>query len=515
MKESLSDVCAGVARQYQAVAQSVRQKCQALGRSCAQVLAVSKTFPFASLCQAYQAGARAFGESYVQEAVAKIEAFRQAYPQASVRWHFIGPIQSNKVKWIAGYFDWVQSVDREKIVERLARLRPEEAKPLNVLIEVNLQGEASKSGVRPDRVWALARKIASYPNLILRGVMAIPQDGMSDEETRQAFAQLRHIQENLRTRYETVDTLSMGMSQDWALALEEGSTCVRIGRAIFGARAKKRSKKMEPVIGFIGGGNMAQAIVAGLVKKMPAQNVHVIDRNAEKLAYVRRHWGVTTHEVLGDWVTKCDVLVLAVKPQGMAEALGPVRPLLNPKGFALSVAAGIEVASLRTWLGGYEVVRTMPNTPAKIGLGVTGLWVRDDARARVKELSRFIVQAVGSVVEVPNENDLDLVGAISGSGPAYVFRFMESMVAAAMTHGMPEQDARKMVVDTVLGAAHLAQDAPRSLATLREAVTSKGGTTAQALSVMNARDIDGMMQEGIDAALRRTEEMKVLFRPEN
>lgn len=270
---------------------------------------------------------------------------------------------------------------------------------------------------------------------------------------------------------------------------------------------------MNAVIGFIGGGNMAQAIVAGLVKKMPATHIHVIDRNEAKLRTLQTKFGVTTHTRLGGWVTDCDVIVLAVKPQVMAEALAPVRPLLNPHGFALSVAAGIEVASLRTWLGGYEVVRTMPNTPAKIGCGVTGLWMSAQADDKVKALSRFIVEAVGAVVRVEKERALDLVGAISGSGPAYVFRFMESMVKAAMTHGMSEQDARVMVVDTVLGAARLAQRSRRSLAALREAVTSKGGTTAQALAVMNARDIDTMMQEGVDAALRRTNEMKELFRP--
>lgn len=226
-------------RQYRQQAQELQERCLRCGRKDVLLLAVSKTFPLDALLGAYAGGAKAFGESYVQEAVDKIEAFRQMHSDASVQWHFIGPIQSNKVKWIAQYFDWVQSVDRRKIVQRLARLRGAEQPPLNVLIEVNLHNERSKSGVLPEQVPILAAKIARYENLVLRGVMAIPKDGMTPRETARAFAHLRQIYEQLAQDYPSVDTLSMGMSQDWKIAVQQGSTCVRIGRAIFGARRKK------------------------------------------------------------------------------------------------------------------------------------------------------------------------------------------------------------------------------------------------------------------------------------
>ncbi len=265
-------------------------------------------------------------------------------------------------------------------------------------------------------------------------------------------------------------------------------------------------------IGFLGGGNMAGALIGGLVKKLSPEHVHVTDRHPEKLERLRSAFGVAAHETAGDWVAGCDLFVLAVKPQGMKAAAGSVAALLNPKGAALSIAAGIEGAALSAWLGGYPVLRAMPNTPAMAGCGATGLWAPSGAPAEALAWSRFLLSAVGEVVEVETEDGIDLVGAISGSGPAYVFRFMEALQAAGAKRGLSEADAKMLALSTVCGAAALARESGEEFAQLRKNVTSKGGTTAKALEVLDARDISGIMDEAVQAALDRTAEMRAMFR---
>lgn len=268
---------------------------------------------------------------------------------------------------------------------------------------------------------------------------------------------------------------------------------------------------MTLTIGFLGGGNMASALLGGLVRKMDGAHLHVTDHNAPKLERLAA-LGVTTHAGTGEWISLCDLFVLAVKPQVMKEALVPVRPLLKKGGAALSIAAGIEGSVLSDWLGGYPVIRAMPNTPALVGAGLSGLWVPEGTSPEHAEAAEFVMRAVGNVVACETEEKLDVVGAVPGSGPAYVFRFLEALERAAQKRGFSPEDARELAIGTVFGAAKLARESDESFATLRERVTSKGGTTARALAVMNERDIDGMMDDAVEAALRRTAEMKALFR---
>lgn len=265
-------------------------------------------------------------------------------------------------------------------------------------------------------------------------------------------------------------------------------------------------------VGFLGGGNMARALAGGLAKKMPPEKIHVIDRHPEKLEKLAADFGVTVHESLGEWVTKLDLIVLAVKPQGMKAALEPIVSLLNPKGAALSIAAGIEAQVLRGWLGGYPVMRAMPNTPAMVGCGTTGFWAPADISSDAVAQAKTVLAAAGDVVEMDDEAGIDLVGAIPGSGPAYVFRFMEALERAGTRRGLSPEAAKALALGTVYGAAVLARESGEPFSRLRENVTSKGGTTAKALEVMNARDIDEMMDEAVEAALKRTAEMKALFR---
>ena len=201
-----------------------------------QLLAVSKTKPIELLEQAMDVGQRAFGENYVQEGIEKVQYFQSNHPDIALEWHFIGPIQSNKTRPITEHFDWVHSIDRLKIAQRLNEQRPVELGELNVLIQVNISSEESKSGTTSEEVMALAAAINEMPNLTLRGLMSIPANVSNYDEQLAAFTQLASIQNQLRAQYPQVDTLSMGMSGDMDAAIEAGSTMVRIGTAIFGAR---------------------------------------------------------------------------------------------------------------------------------------------------------------------------------------------------------------------------------------------------------------------------------------
>jgi pyridoxal phosphate enzyme (YggS family) len=201
-----------------------------------QVLAVSKTKPIEALVAALEAGQLAFGENYVQEGVDKIHYFNQRYPEQDITWHFIGPIQSNKTKLIAENFSWVHTIERVKIAQRLNNQRAEHLPPLQVLIQVNISGEESKSGITEDNVMALAQSISEMPNLQLRGLMAIPENVSDYQQQLVSFVALSKLQNRLQQQFENVDTLSIGMSGDMEAAIEAGSTMVRIGTAIFGAR---------------------------------------------------------------------------------------------------------------------------------------------------------------------------------------------------------------------------------------------------------------------------------------
>ena len=227
-----------IAHKLQAVDATIHAASKAAGRDAdaVQLLAVSKTFPAEAVLEAVAAGQRAFGENYLQEALDKIAAVAAAVPSEQVEWHFIGPIQSNKTRPIAASFAWVHTVERLKIAQRLSEQRPAGLPPLNICLQVNISGEASKSGATPEELAELARQVALLPNLKLRGLMAIPEPETDVAKQRAAFARVRALAEQLRADGIELDTLSMGMSADMAAAIAEGATIVRVGSAIFGAR---------------------------------------------------------------------------------------------------------------------------------------------------------------------------------------------------------------------------------------------------------------------------------------
>ncbi|UUM30311.1 YggS family pyridoxal phosphate-dependent enzyme [Vibrio japonicus] len=217
--------------------EAIQKKC-GRPRDSVQLLAVSKTKPVEAILEAANAGQVAFGENYVQEGADKVAYFNDHYPNLPLEWHFIGPIQSNKSRHVAGNFDWVHTVDRDKIAQRLNDQRPEGLPPIQVLIQVNTSGESSKSGTSDSDIFELAALISSLPNLTLRGLMSIPANVSDYQSQLVAFKQLAELKDKLAARYPelNLDTLSMGMSGDMQAAIEAGSTMVRIGTAIFGAR---------------------------------------------------------------------------------------------------------------------------------------------------------------------------------------------------------------------------------------------------------------------------------------
>jgi len=220
---------------WQAVAERIGRAVTAAGRAPGSVrlLAVSKTFPAEAVRAVHAAGQRAFGENHVQEGAAKRQVLAGL---TDVEWHLIGPLQANKTRLAAATFDWVESVDRLKIAERLAAQRPSSQAPLNVCIQVNVSGEASKSGVAPAEALALARAVSNLPNLLLRGIMGIPEPTDDTSRQRAQFRLLRDCRDECVAAGLAMDTLSMGMSADLEAAIAEGATQVRVGTAIFGTR---------------------------------------------------------------------------------------------------------------------------------------------------------------------------------------------------------------------------------------------------------------------------------------
>jgi PLP dependent protein len=228
---------ASIELKLQQLRQRIERACTAADRPVQSVtlLAVSKTFGADVVRQAHAAGQRAFGENYVQEALDKIDALADALPR--IEWHLIGPLQSNKTREVATAFDWVHSVDRLKIAERLSSQRPVHLEPLQLCLQVNVSGEASKSGVAPRDLPVLARAVAALPRVRLRGLMSIPEPLDGFEAQRAPHRRLRELFDALCAEGLPLDTLSMGMSADLEAAIAEGATMVRIGSALFGARA--------------------------------------------------------------------------------------------------------------------------------------------------------------------------------------------------------------------------------------------------------------------------------------
>ncbi|MCC7704411.1 pyrroline-5-carboxylate reductase [Janthinobacterium sp. GW460P] len=264
-------------------------------------------------------------------------------------------------------------------------------------------------------------------------------------------------------------------------------------------------------IAFVGGGNMAAALIAGLAGKLTlGVNIHVIDPHAPALEKLQAQFGVTTATATSEVLRGVDVIVLAVKPQSMRDVAAQLLPFLDGERapLVLSIAAGIRAQDLSRWLGGYSaIVRCMPNTPALIGMGITGMVASDGVSDEQKKMADAILRAVGQTVWLDDEAKIDPVTAVSGSGPAYVFYFIEAMQQAAAELGLTPEQGTQLAIATFTGAAQLAANSSEPVSLLRERVTSKGGTTYAALTSMEESGVKAAIVKGIKAAAQRGREM--------
>lgn len=262
-------------------------------------------------------------------------------------------------------------------------------------------------------------------------------------------------------------------------------------------------------ISFIGGGNMASALIAGLAGKLTrGELIHVVDPNADALGKLKVQYGVNTSAAIGPELAASDVIVLAVKPQQMRDVAAALKPHLGAGPLILSIAAGIRSADLSRWLGGYgAIVRTMPNTPALIGRGITGMVAMDGVSAPQRIAADQVMQAVGATVWLDDEALIDPVTAVSGSGPAYVFFFIEAMQQAAVEMGLSEEQGRQLALATFVGASQLAVQSDDPVPVLRQKVTSKGGTTYAAITSMEHSGVKERIVEAMKAAAARGREL--------
>ncbi|TFW34424.1 pyrroline-5-carboxylate reductase [Massilia horti] len=261
-------------------------------------------------------------------------------------------------------------------------------------------------------------------------------------------------------------------------------------------------------ITFIGGGNMASALIAGLAGKLlDAADIHVVDPNGEALAHLQSRYGVSTAQAIDDKVAASDVVVLAVKPQQMREVAAVLAPILADQ-LVLSIAAGIRGADLSRWLGGYRaIVRSMPNTPALVQQGITGMVALPGTSEQQKAAADSIMRAVGKTVWLDDEALIDPVTAVSGSGPAYVFYFLEAMQQAAQEMGLSAEQGKELALATFAGAAQLAAQSPDPVEVLRQRVTSKGGTTHAAITSMEQAGVKQAIVDAMKAAAARGREL--------
>lgn len=263
---------------------------------------------------------------------------------------------------------------------------------------------------------------------------------------------------------------------------------------------------------FIGAGNMASAIIHGLLHSgLPADRIQVIERTKARV----KHWknkGIQASTNFNESVRSCDVILFCVKPQAMQEVVRAARPFIGKQSISISIAAGVRLAQIRHWLDletntPREIIRCMPNTPSLVGRGVTGVYASESFPAEKKKLVQEILACIGEVVWVARESDLDVVTALSGSGPAYVFQFMQAMISAGTSLGLSDKCAKNLVLHMVGGATHMALAAESNLLELERQIRSAGGTTDAACSVLAAGGFQQTIVEAVYAAYRRSIEI--------
>jgi pyrroline-5-carboxylate reductase len=262
-------------------------------------------------------------------------------------------------------------------------------------------------------------------------------------------------------------------------------------------------------IAFIGGGNMGEAILAAVLEKGLAtpSDICVSDISQERREYLKNRYGVVVTDSTPQAIENKEIIVLAVKPQHVSEALQDIRGKLRPEQLVLSIVAGVKIDTIKQLLGYARIVRVMPNTPAQVGIGMSGWTATNEVTADQKAMVSSVLAAMGKELYFEDEDAIDMVTAVSGSGPAYVFLFAECLAEAAVDIGLSPENAELLVKQTILGAAHLIDESGESPAALRRRVSSKGGTTERALRVFEESSLGNIVRRAVRAAYARAQEL--------
>ncbi|WP_150466621.1 pyrroline-5-carboxylate reductase [Francisella sp. SYW-9] len=264
---------------------------------------------------------------------------------------------------------------------------------------------------------------------------------------------------------------------------------------------------------FIGGGNMASAMIAGMVAHgYNASDIIVFDRNDKKRESLNKKHSIATSDSLVETVKQADILILAIKPQGMVELIKEIRDLVTTKQIIVTVAAGIETSAYEKLFNKtIAFVRSIPNTPSSLGFGATGIYFNNNVKDTDKNLIIDIMKTMGVVTVVGDESEIDIIAAVASSGPAYYFQFMEHMINSAVKEGLAKSQAEKLVAQTCLGAAQMALNSDEDIATLRKNVTSKNGITFEALKTFESFDLGGIVDKAVKANMNRAKELTQEF----
>jgi pyrroline-5-carboxylate reductase len=262
-------------------------------------------------------------------------------------------------------------------------------------------------------------------------------------------------------------------------------------------------------IAFIGGGNMGEAVLAAVLEKKlaPPAGVIVSDVSRERRDYLEKQYGIAVTGSNNEAVAGRDIIILAVKPQNIGDIYHDLHGSLQPDQLVLSIVAGVKMDTIHRGLGHRRIVRVMPNTPARVGLGMSGWTATDEVSEEQREWARAILTAMGREIYFEDEEYLDMITAVSGSGPAYFFRFAECLVEAAVSIGLGREEAEELVAQTMRGAAHLMEKSGEKPAELRRKVTSKGGTTERALQVFEEGELAALVEKAVRAAYQRAREI--------
>jgi pyrroline-5-carboxylate reductase len=501
-----------IADRLEGVLERIAQAAARAGRDPEEIrlVGVTKGKSASLVAAGVRAGIRSIGENYVQECVPKLlevlEILRGERLPAP-RWHFIGRLQRNKARQVAQLFDVVETLDRPALGAALDRRAEQAGRRLEVLLQTNVSEEPQKGGVEPALLPDLLAASRAWPHLRVVGLMAVPAAADDPEASRAEFA--RHCASSPWGCPRTSRLRSKREPRSFASARR-----CSVRERIEGDRTRARRRPMsEPVaarIGFLGGGAMASALIGGLrAAGLEAAQLRAADPDPSRRKLLEEEHGIETWADNASLLSATDAVVVAVKPGVALPALEALRGAPEREGpLWISIAAGITLADIELALGApVRAVRAMPNTPALVRAGATAICGNARATPADLALARALFESVGVCWTAPNESLLDAVTGLSGSGPAYVFVFLEALGDAGVRMGLPRDAAYQLAFQTVLGAARLAIEGGQHPAQLKDQVTSPGGTTIAGLERLEAGGLRAAVHEAVAAATQRSREL--------